>query len=63
MTGNFESDSHALRTGMLLGELMKLGVTVAPDVDDDDDYTDVIMLAFPSGLEVAIRVLPPEEET
>jgi len=62
-TTNFESPEHALHAGMLLGEMMKKGIVAHPVVDEENDFTDVIILAFPDGLEVAVRVLPPEPKT
>ena len=56
------SDDHALKAGFLLGGLMQAGVNAFPIVDDDGNYTNVIVVkldeADPEML-VKIKVLPP----
>lgn len=64
---NFANDSHALRTGMLLGLLLKSGITVWPGTDDEGNYTDTITVVLDNTLplfttKVEVRVLPPSDD-
>ena len=56
------SDDHALRAGFLIGALLKSGIDAYPNVDDEGNYTNVIVVkldeADPEML-VKITVLPP----
>ena len=65
MERNFESDTHALQQGMLWGYLLKLGVDAVPEVDVDNNYTDVLAIDMPkpdgTGFwTVRVRVLAPD---
>ena len=40
----FETPEHALRTGMLLGFLMKQGIRVEPVIDDQGNYTPQLII-------------------
>jgi hypothetical protein len=63
--GYFEDDDHALKQGMLLGYLMKAGVRARPEMDDQHNYTDVLVIDVvdPDGtfFPIRVRTLPPEE--
>ena len=60
---NFEDDDHALHAGMLIGHLLKTGVTVKPTLDGEGNYTPVLAIEMPMDtdtgqfLTVFIRVL------
>ena len=36
---NFDSDNHALISGMVMGLLLEAGVDVVPEMDADGDHT------------------------
>lgn len=59
---NFKDDLHAFRTGLILGHLLKAKIRVVPDLDDDDNYTDIMTITLADDeenvLEVRVRVLP-----
>lgn len=63
-TDNFDSDQHALLTGMVFGMLMK-HFAVEPVIDDDGDYTAEIVLDLddstfgPALSRATIRVQAP----
>jgi hypothetical protein len=64
---NFQDDDHALRTGMFLGSLMKAGIMVIPEIDDEQNYTPDITVVFPGDrnvdeFSVHVRVLPGPPE-
>lgn len=54
---NFENPNHALHTGMLWGILMRAGLDALPEVDDYDNYTDVIAIDYDAQT-YRIKVLP-----
>ena len=56
---NFQSPNHALTAGMMWGLLMKYGINALPEVDEQDNYTDVIQIEH-EGFEFRIQVLPHE---
>jgi len=62
MANNFIDFDHALKAGMIIGILMKAGISAYNGLDDDGEYTDVIYLRVNTGdpepTEVALRVLP-----
>ena len=63
LMGYFLDDQHALRTGFLLGTLMKAGIEVSPDVDGDGNYTDELTVRLPDDdglppVTIRIKVLP-----
>ena len=62
VTEHFQDDDHALRTGMLLGLLMKSGIPAYPEMDDDGNYTPRIQITAAIGpnepVRVTIEVLP-----
>ena len=60
--GHFHDDEHALRTGFLLGALMKGGIPASPISDDEGNYTSVILvyLQLEEGIppiEIRVQVL------
>ena len=59
---HFQDDDHALRTGMLLGFLMRAGIPAYPEMDDDGNYTSRIQITAAIGpnepVRIAIEVLP-----
>lgn len=65
--GNFVSDTHALRAGFLFGLLLKSGITFEPQFDDENNYTDELVIVLPPlseyeiPIRVRIKVLPPPE--
>lgn len=64
--GHFNDDLHALRTGFLLGTLMRAGIDCNPHTDDEGNYLPVVTIRLPEAvagippIEVNIQVLPPE---
>jgi len=50
MFGNFEDDTHALRTGMLIGALIKAGIKVIPDMDDEGNYTPYMTITLDDAI-------------
>jgi len=62
MVQHFHDDEHALRMGMFMGTLMTAGVRFAPIIDDEGNYTSVLIayLQVEEGvppIEVRIQVL------
>lgn len=63
---HFDSDEHALLTGLLVGELRREGVEAQPVVDGGD-YTPEIRITINRDAplharhHVVVRVLPPDE--
>lgn len=62
---NFQDDTHALRTGMLMGMLLKAGITVVPETDDEGNYTDRLIITLDASLpmfatHITVVTLPPE---
>lgn len=55
---NFADDNHALSAGYLLGVLIRSGVTAWPEVDDDNDYTPVMVIEVDDEQFVKVLVLP-----
>ena len=59
----FTNDDHALRTGMLVGTLMKAGIDAYLSVDDDGNFLNEIVVNLESDvvdpIKVRISVLPP----
>ena len=67
---HFASDQHALRQGLLMGLMMKAGISIEPQFDDESNYIDELVVILPVVSEyeipirVRIKVLPPlEDET
>lgn len=62
LNGNFKSDDHALKMGMVVMHLRQLGVAIEPILDDGGDYTPrMILRGHPFGA-VIIELLPPQGE-
>lgn len=64
---NFQDDDHALRTGMLIGALMKAGIQVIVEIDDEQNYTNNLTIVFPGDrfvdeFAVHVKVLAGEAE-
>ena len=61
----FDSSSHALRTGLLVGHLIAQGVKVRP-VMNGTDYSATLRIEIPNddygytSTTVEVQVLPPE---
>lgn len=55
--GHFADETHALRTGLLIGTLMKAGIHIRPETDDDGNYLSRIAIELPPLEELA----PPVE--
>jgi len=56
------SDDHALRAGFLIGALIHAGIDAYPNVDDEGNYTNVIVVKLDEAdpeMMVKISVLPP----
>lgn len=64
---HFVDQTHALRAGFLLGTLMKAGVHVRPEMDDEGNYMPTIVIELPPldelspPVEVWVKVLPGPE--
>ena len=58
MTQHFTDDQHALLTGMLIGQLIKAGFVVMPQLDDEDNFTPFIAIRIDPDvvLDVLIEV-------
>lgn len=54
----FKSDGHALRTGMLMGTLVKAGIRCEPVTDDEGNYTPDIIIHLDD--ETHIRITTQE---
>lgn len=55
---NFVDDNHALRTGMVLGLLIRHLVDAEPDRDNEGNYLDTITISGDEYGTFRIRVLP-----
>lgn len=40
--------NHAMASGMMLGEFMRCGLTVSPDIDEEGNYLDTMNVVLPS---------------
>jgi hypothetical protein len=64
---NFVDDNHALHAGMLIGTLMKAGVSAKPTIDDKGNYTPMVAIEVPidedlgTFVTVYVRVLASQE--
>ncbi len=54
----FESDVHALKTGMFAGLLMKHGIQVTVEVDGDGDYIDTLTVWDAESGPFFVKVVP-----
>ena len=65
--GYFANDRHALMTGMVVGMLMKAGITVRPETDGEGNYLPELVVEVPPleelhpPIEVHVRVLPGQD--
>lgn len=64
---NFQDDDHAFRTGMLIGALMKAGIQVIVEIDDEQNYTNRLTVVLPGDrfvdeISVHVKVLAGEAE-
>ena len=60
--GYFDGDRHALYVGWVLGVAMRAGVDVRPEVDDEGNYTDRLIVVLPdrtSPVEYIITLVVP----
>ena len=55
---NFNSDEHALKTGYLVGLLVKHGIAVQVMMDDEGNYTDKVTIETDEFDDILIKVLP-----
>lgn len=44
--GTFKDQGHALRAGMAFGAAVKAGLPVEPELDDQGNYTPVMLLSL-----------------
>jgi hypothetical protein len=58
MSRHFESDAHALKTGMFAGFMMKHGLHVKFDIDEDGDYTSHVTVWDDDERHFLVKVLP-----
>jgi hypothetical protein len=60
---HFESDRHALYVGWVLGCAMRAGIKITPVRDDEDNYTDRLIIEIPDRQTPAVYtitvVIPP----
>jgi hypothetical protein len=61
---NFASSTHALRAGFLIGTLVKAGITVELQYDEQNNYIDEFVVVmkpeeFDIPMRVRLKVLPP----
>ena len=62
------NEKQAWHTGLLVGALLKAGVSAAPRIDTKGDYTEEVevVISFPSTLggqtkeKILVRVMPSE---
>jgi hypothetical protein len=66
--GYFASDDHALLTGFVIGAMMKAGITVRPETDENGNFLPKLTIQLPAleelgaPIDVCIRVLPGKDE-
>jgi hypothetical protein len=67
--GYFADDDHAMKYGFLIGTMMKAGVHVVPDTDEEGSYMTTMAIQLPpfaeylKPIEVWVKVLPGKPET
>jgi len=67
--GHFADDDHAMRAGFLIGTLMKAGVHIIPDTDEEGNYMPTMAIQIPpfaewlKPIEIWVKVLPGKPET
>lgn len=52
-----EGPNHAMRTGMLLGILVKQGVDVQEEYDEDGNYAASLLITLPESAPTSLRTL------
>lgn len=58
MSESFFADAnHALKTGMVLGVLLRNGIDALPGIDEDGDYTNVVEFSH-EDVQFRVQVLP-----
>lgn len=57
-----DSDRHALYIGWVLGLAMRHGLPFKPEVDDEGNYTDRLVLDLTATQQITVVVPPPPED-
>lgn len=55
-------ERHPLFVGAVLGQAMRHGLDVRPEIDEDGDYTDRLVLDLGDDVRLTLVVPPPPED-